>query len=369
MKDGLTWVAESPRRRLNPDTIRTPLTTIATKLNGASERLRLFVDAQLLISAQATSQAANAWYGASALDLPRRGVVYLEGGIGTLADQLVRAMKSYGGTVLTRQEVTRIVREGNKPVSVETKRKEIFPADLVIANLTPWNIAELLENSIPPALKNLPDYPDDGWGAYMLYLGLDGSSLPANLPHHTQVLRSSQFGEGNSIFVSVSPGWDLNRAPLGHRAVTISTHTDLKSWWDLYHQDFDAYQARKEQYTSRILDLTERVIPDIRAGTNLLLEGTPITYKRFTRRAWGWVGGFPQTSLFRAWGPIVAPGVWMVGDSIFPGQSTTAVALGGMRVAQLILDQNRIPVPALSANHQESTIIEPKHRLRFETGD
>jgi hypothetical protein len=59
----------------------------------------------------------------------------------------------------------------------------------------------------------------------------------------------------------------------------------------------------------------------------------------------------------------------MVGDSIFPGQSTTAVALGGMRVAQLILDQNRIPVPALSANHQESTIIEPKHRLRFETGD
>jgi len=29
----------------------------------------------------------------------------------------------------------------------------------------------------------------------------------------------------------------------------------------------------------------------------------------------------------------------MVGDSIFPGQSTAAVALGGMRVAQAILDQ------------------------------
>ncbi len=29
----------------------------------------------------------------------------------------------------------------------------------------------------------------------------------------------------------------------------------------------------------------------------------------------------------------------MVGDSIFPGQSTPAVALGGLRVAQAILDQ------------------------------
>jgi hypothetical protein len=29
--------------------------------------------------------------------------------------------------------------------------------------------------------------------------------------------------------------------------------------------------------------------------------------------------------------------MWMVGDSIFPGQSVPAVALGGMRVAKSIL--------------------------------
>jgi hypothetical protein len=29
--------------------------------------------------------------------------------------------------------------------------------------------------------------------------------------------------------------------------------------------------------------------------------------------------------------------MWLVGDSIFPGQSTAAVALGGLRVAELIL--------------------------------
>ena len=63
----------------------------------------------------------------------------------------------------------------------------------------------------------------------------------------------------------------------------------------------------------------------------------PVTFQRFTRRAWGWVGGFPQTNLLRAWAPRLLPDVWMVGDSIFPGQSTAAVALGGLRVARSIL--------------------------------
>jgi len=32
----------------------------------------------------------------------------------------------------------------------------------------------------------------------------------------------------------------------------------------------------------------------------------------------------------------VHPGLWMVGDSVFPGQSTLATALGGARVAALV---------------------------------
>jgi phytoene dehydrogenase-like protein len=78
-------------------------------------------------------------------------------------------------------------------------------------------------------------------------------------------------------------------------------------------------------------------LPGLRRAATLVMSGTPITFSRFTRRVEGWVGGFPQTSLFRTWGPRLAPGLWMVGDSIFPGQSTAAVALGGLRVARALL--------------------------------
>ena len=75
------------------------------------------------------------------------------------------------------------------------------------------------------------------------------------------------------------------------------------------------------------------------------MPGTPVTFKRFTRREFGWVGGFPQTNLFRTWGPKLGRDLWMVGDSIFPGQSTAAVALGGIRVAESVLREVGVSVP------------------------
>jgi hypothetical protein len=94
-----------------------------------------------------------------------------------------------------------------------------------------------------------------------------------------------------------------------------------------------------------MIDAADTVLPGFARSIELALPGTPLTFQRFTRRKWGWVGGFPQTNLFRAWGPRLGEGLWMVGDSIFPGQSTASVSLGGLRVAQTILGQaarNRI---------------------------
>ncbi|MBN2470368.1 MAG: FAD-dependent oxidoreductase [Anaerolineae bacterium] len=343
---GLGWLAADPARHLRPGLLADAFRPVAAHLRGMPDRLRLFVDAQLLIAAQATSQHANALYGASALDLPRRGVVHLEGGIGRIAEELAAAVRRSGGQVMYRQEVTRIVREGGRVVGVETKRGEHFPADTVIANLPPWNIAALLgEHDLPGKLKRLtqtPPEPQDGWGAFVMYVGLDGGAVPEGWPLHHQVVVREPLGEANTVFLSLSPAWDASRAPAGQRALTISTHTDLRPWWRLYEQDRAAYDTLKDQYADRLLDAAARVLPELRAAAGLVMPGTPVTFQRFTRRAWGWVGGFPQTSLLRAWGPRIMPEVWMVGDSIFPGQSTAAVALGGLRVARALVGE--VPV-------------------------
>lgn len=352
---GLAWL-QADLRRISPRLAADALRPVAAHLRGASEQLRLFVDAQLLIAAQTTSQHANALYGASALDLPRRGVVHLQGGMGAIGQTLAEAVRQNGGDVRYRQEATRIVVEAGRPAAVQTKRGDTFPADLVVVNLPPWNVAHLLGDDAPARLRRLPAMPEDGWGAFMVYAGVDEAVVPDQAVLHHQVVVREPLGEGNSVFVSLSPAWDAGRAPAGRRAVTISTHTDLRPWWQLFENDRPAYEARKEQYLDAILQAAERALPGLRAAADLTLPGTPVTFGRFTRRAHGWVGGFPQTSLLRAWGPRLAPGLWMVGDSVFPGQSTAAVALGGLRVASSVLAEAGADLPLVS-RHAESLVL------------
>lgn len=337
--NGLGWLRANLAERMHPALLADALRPVAAHLAGAPDSLRTFVDAQLLISAQATSARANALYGASALDLPRRGVVHFNGGMGAIAATLAEAVRAAGGKVLTRQEATRIVVEGDRVVAVETRRGERLPAAGVVANLPPWNIARLLGDAAPSRLRNLPDQAQAGWGAFMLYVGLDAAAAPPDSPLHHQVIVRQPLGEGNSVFLSLSPAEDGSRAPGGKRALTISTHTALGPWWSLHRDDPAGYAQRKQQYTEQMLAAAERALPGLRDAASLVLPGTPVTFQRFTRRSLGWVGGFPQTNLLRGWAPRLRPGLWMVGDSIFPGQSTAAVALGGLRIADAVLSQ------------------------------
>jgi phytoene dehydrogenase-like protein len=297
----------------------------------------------LLISAQATSERANALYGAAALDLPRRGVVHLSGGMGAIAEALAEAVRRHGGRILYRYEVSRVHSEGKHLSIVETKRGATFPTDLIVANLTPWNITELLDGDLPAPLRRLPSRPADGWGAFVVYAGLDEAIIPPDFPLHHQIILRRPLGEGNSVFASLSPAWDASRAPAGQRALTLSTHTTLDGWWQIYEQDPQAYEARKNELALKMLAAAEVALPGLGEAARLVMPGTPVTFQRFTRRRWGWVGGFPQAGLLSTYGPRLADNLWMVGDSIFPGQSVAAVALGGLRTASAILRERELP--------------------------
>ncbi len=304
------------------------------------------IDAQLLISAQTTSQYANALYSATALDLVRQGTYSLEGGMGSIAETLAERLVALGGQVLYRRQVSGIdVRAGRvRGVYVRTGKRAsqqtFLPADFVIANLTPGSLANLLGESSPSYLHDETTRSRSGWGAFVLYLGVDSAKLPADLADHHQIVTNMNgpLGEGNSVFVSFSPAWDVSRAPSGYRAVTVTTHTDVAPWWQLLQTNPAAYETRKADYTERLLSAIELYLPGFRDSVSLTMPGTPVTYANYTGRYRGLVGGFPQTSLLQASSPKIGiSNLRLVGDSIFPGQSTAGVTLGAMRVADDVM--------------------------------
>jgi C-3',4' desaturase CrtD len=296
---------------------------------------RMFIDGQLLISAQTTSDHANALYGSIAIDLPRAGTYHVRGGIGNLARTLADSLTANGGRVIYRQAVTQIRVLPDHTFRLDTNKGQSFHADVVLANLTPWALHALLGEQAPVALRREVEQRDSTWGAFTLYLGVPSEALPTQADHF-QIIQDygRPLGEGNSVFMSISDAADHGRAPEGMRAVTLSTHTQIAPWWALRDGDPDGYQARVAAYRDRLLDAAERVVPGLRQRAALILPGTPAAFLRFTRRPGGMVGGFAMTSLFTARSPHTGiPNLWMVGDSIFPGQSTAGVTAGALRVA------------------------------------
>jgi C-3',4' desaturase CrtD len=327
---------------LRPDTLITLPHLFETMGNwaaraGVHDRAALtFLNAQLLISAQTTSDKASALFGAAAADLPRKGVNHVIGGIGTISKQLVDAFKRNGGEMHYRQEVTRFETRDGRIIAAHTNKGERFEADIVIANLTPWDMARLLGDAAPATLTREAATRPDEWGAFTLYLGVDDGGLPEGVEHH-QVVRdySKPLGETNSVFLSLSMPADAGRAPEGQRTLTISTHTRAADWWALREKPGAQaeYDARVAEYAERMLDNASVAIPDLRQRIRFRLEGTPVTFKFYTRRHRGGVGGFPFTSIFTARGPWTGmKNAWLVGDSIFPGQSTAGVTMGALRV-------------------------------------
>ncbi|MGB1252270.1 MAG: FAD-dependent oxidoreductase [Candidatus Promineifilaceae bacterium] len=335
---------------LRPKTfLSTPyiLRSIGSFMPKNDPMLRTFVDANLLISAQATADKANALYGSAALELPRRGVSHVTGGVGGIADTLVEWIRSKGGSIFFKQSVDQIEVRNGKAVAVHTNQSKrqskrlTVECDTLIGNLTPWGLQKLLATDAPPKLAAETVKRGSTWGAFMLYIGLDESKLPVDLVEHHQVVRdhTKPLGETNSIFISISPAGESERAPNGMRAANISTHTKIEPWWALRDdpQGEQAYLERRERYVEAMLNSAEIAIPGFKQAAKMILPATPVTYEHWTGRPLGMVGGFPQTSILDARGPQTSlANCWLVGDSVFPGQSTAGVTLSALRVAEKV---------------------------------
>lgn len=153
--------------------------------------------------------------------------------------------------------------------------------------------------------------------------------------HHLQLVGESEqpLTEGNHIFVSASSALETERAPLGRRTLTISTHLPLAKL-RAAGSDAGRYVQSVQQRMRRTL---ERRAPEWFAGVEYELTASPRTFARFVGRPSGTVGGLPRRVGLSSYSSIgvgqVLNGVWLAGDSVFPGQSALATAIGGVRTA------------------------------------
>ena len=301
--------------------------------------LRVYLDAVCQITVQACAAEAEAPFAMAAADYFFRGTGHVHGGIGKLAWALVEAVRRAGGSVRLANRVRRVRRE-SQGWSVET-RHGTFRTKTVVANLLPQSLSKMTEPELNGATRDIETSVESGWGAAMLYLLLDAKALTRPEAHHLQLVADSAAPvvEGNHVFCSISAADEHERAPRGQRTVTVSTHVPMKKLGLLNHDERAAYIAAVQQTMRETLALRAPALVDY---ASFEMTASPRTFARFTGRHEGYVGGVPRRVGFShyrprsLWPRQAAPGLYLVGDSVLLGQSTLAVALGGVRTAERI---------------------------------
>ncbi len=297
--------------------------------------LRVYLDALSQITVQCSAAEAEAPFALATMDYYFRGTGHVRGGIGELAWGLLRAFEGLGGHAELACRVQRLDREDDH--WAVTTRRGICRVRKVVANLLPQDVRRLTGLSEKNGfLDRLEAQVEDGWGAVMLYRVIRAGPGVESGPHHLELVLDPDrpFIEGNHLFCSIS-GTDEGRAPEDLRTMTVSTHVPLT---ELRNLDSTGQAMLVAEIQARMRLGIHRLAPEWDERVVHELTASPRTFARFTGRFAGYVGGIPRRAGLAHYRdlipPPVLPGLHLVGDTVFPGQSTLATAIGGVKLAE-----------------------------------
>ncbi len=339
---------------------------------SGDNRLRTFLDLQLKLYSQVTAAETALLYAATALGVSQtpQGLYHLQGSMQVLSDRLVASLERDGGKLSMRHSVESILCDESGATGVTIRNLKTGAlwtetAAEVVANVTAQDLVRLLDagesggrerrqpkrannkyfpNPLPPLsidsyrsrVTNLPPAS----GAFVVYLGVKDTAIPAGCPPHLQFLYDYDgiIGENNSLFVSVSHPGD-GRAPAGQATIIASSFVDPSQW---YVEGVD-YAALKAEYTAVAIAKLGQYF-DLSPANILIAEaGTPRTFEHYTGRDRGIVGGIGQrVATFGPFGfgtrtPVA--NLWLVGDSTHPGEGTAGVSYSALTAVRQIEQQ------------------------------
>lgn len=305
---------------------------------GLKENLKFcaFVDEQLLITAQNTAKNVNILFGATALCYTNFTNCYVRGGLINLIQPIIAYLETKKQQIHYRTCVEKINKNNNKYILITNKGN--FEADIVVAAI-PANNLEKIYSNFPKQLKNKLLPSEKLYSAFQLGLGLKIEAVKnlSCLHHQIHLKNPLPIIGSKSIFISFSPPFDETRAEKGTLVASVSTHILNPKNTILLDED----QAIISKKIIDELDAFQLIKAD---GIIYQHTSGPGSWLKWTKRAFGFVGGYPQYLHIKPWQMLESrvdnKGLYLAGDSVYPGQGIPGVTLSGLIAWKKILLDN-----------------------------
>ena len=302
-----------------------------------------FVNEQLLITAQNRIQEVNVLFGTTALCYTNYPNYYVPGGLIKVANLLVEYIESNGGEVIYRKPVVEIKGEpGAYTVkTVYRSNNDSYTAKKIVSAIPINNTLKFLEEKRPiKRLKSKIMGSKDLYSAFTMGLvipkieGLDCIHYQIHLKEPLPLISSQ------SIFLSLSHPEDDTRCGPDEMVASVSTHI---------HDPSETSIVNKEIIEAAILDAIIDKLPFTKEEIIFQHSSTARSWEKWTSRSWGFVGGYPQYMSIKPWqmmdSRLVHKGLYLCGDSTYPGQGIPGACLSGIIAHQkMSLDEKKIRI-------------------------
>ena len=301
------------------DILKDADTFIDEILVDISKEYKDFINSQLLITLQTTSENVSLISLALGLSYPFHDVFYVNGGMGALFDGLLKDID-----VHKKEKILNIKKEKDFYRIISNQNE--YKSKKVILNSSTYDSASLFDDENIKKYYNNFSFSDQS--AFVIYLSIKKENIKEELLHHYQILLNENIPNSisNSFFVSVSSS-DDEKMTNDSYSLTISTHTKALYWKNLPIQTYEEQKAITQDF---IINEFLNNFPNIKKSDIKNCESaTSKTFKRYINRYN--CGGKAITLKNILQTPTCNTpfeNLHSVGDTVFAGQGWPGIALG-----------------------------------------
>jgi prolycopene isomerase len=317
------------------------------------------------------------------------GKFYIEGTSSSLSDALAETIKTAGGKILLKNEVSEIIIEDGRAVGVKAnktghRRYKTYYARAVVSNAAvPLTFGKLLPESVKNDLGEYLDNVATGQPStshFNVWLGLDLSKDNGTFMEYYEQLGSDSvlhYGFNHDDAYDALLQCDPERAgvavlahdkilpgysPDGHLTLTLtmlSGYEPCKEFEEDYFANRKHHRHHKKEYykkKARIAEqiisfVEERALPGLSDLIVMQEASTPLTNVRFTNNTQGSIYGYDQTmdnsgftrlAKFGQRTPI--DGLYLAGAWSYPGGGFEPVMLSGIEAVKCMVEDGVLPI-------------------------
>lgn len=226
------------------------------------------------------------------MDFYNQSAFRIAGGSDRIAVSLADSIRNYGGEVKHRSKVTRIICNETKAVGVEINGNEFIPADLVIADIHPARLLEMLDTKmIRPAFRERVSGLRNTTACFSVYVKFKDSRVPYLNSNFYCYNAGSPWGCGQYTDATWPKGYLYmhfcnevsQKFASGGVILSYMNMADLSQWaGTTVGQRGESYERFKKMKAEVLINEVEKEFKGFRDSIDSYFTATPLTYRDYT---------------------------------------------------------------------------------------